>query len=488
MHLSALAAVVLLLILPACDVLGPDEEAPYAVRVGETGIVMEPGEVLTLSLDVRDERHGGPVENPRAHWWTDAPDVVRISDDVSGRIEALSPGTAAIWVEVGGSRDSATVVVFDEGAAPSHRWSAVSSARTGACALDVAGAAYCWGSNTFGRLGNGTRRTLTHTYRPVRVNAPAAFEEIGAGNHFACGRTGGGEVWCWGAHLGALLGHGRTDVEHEVEPVRVDFAGRAEALTVGMQHACILDEEGNAHCWGANHVHQLGSGMDVPSSADLGGRTVAVDFDGSFTEISGTGNSTCGLTAGRDLYCWGETFGGSGTIGQRSSRPARIASPVEVHGPSPGDGGTCFLSDVGDVFCWGYNMRGQAGHPPGGSFQIPTLAEIPIQFQQVRATGGSTCGISTDGIAWCWGSNAFSFFDPELVPEPCDPSGWGCTGSPVPVAGDHRFRVLSLSTAACGVTDDHELYCWGRNENGQLGIGRPDVEATPVPQRVLDPL
>jgi alpha-tubulin suppressor-like RCC1 family protein len=41
---------------------------------------------------------------------------------------------------------------------------------------------------------------------------------------------------------------------------------------------------------------------------------------------------------------------------------------------------------------------------------------------------------------------------------------------------------------ACAISNLDELYCWGANNHGQLGIGRPDVESTHIPQRVLDPL
>jgi alpha-tubulin suppressor-like RCC1 family protein len=50
------------------------------------------------------------------------------------------------------------------------------------------------------------------------------------------------------------------------------------------------------------------------------------------------------------------------------------------------------------------------------------------------------------------------------------------------------LKTLSVIEAACGVTLEGELYCWGGNSRGQLGIGRPGVESTHIPRRVLDPL
>jgi hypothetical protein len=98
-----------------------------------------------------------------------------------------------------------------------------------------------------------------------------------------------------------------------------------------------------------------------------------------------------------------------------------------------------------------------------------------------------TCGIVPGGEAWCWGAG--SALDPtgtQLCGDPRAP--FPCTGTPVLVPGGHRFRSLSVGDATCGITLGGELYCWGENGRGQLGIGRPDLERTHIPQRVLDPL
>lgn len=451
-----------------------------------TGIALEEGETFALAASVRASASGPREPVAAGYWWSDDEDVIRVADPSAGEIEAVGTGTAAVWVEHGNLRDSATVTVVSEDDAPARRWKEVSVSHYAVCALDEAGLAYCWGHDFYGRWGQGgERREWTEAHRPVRVASNLAFEEIGRGSEFTCARTDGGEVWCWGFHNGSNLGHGRPTVEYETAPVRVDFPGQARALTVGSLHACLLDEGGSPHCWGVNMTSELGAGLDVTSSRVLGGRTVPVDFDGSLTAFNARlSRHTCGLTTEGELVCWGRLPG----AGSLETVPVPTPLPVdgEIAGIHPGGNVLCLSMEVGEPQrCRGFNQLGQAGRPPdGGSDEfVPMATDLAFEDMSIHIRMG--CGIVAGGEAYCWGDGAV--IDPAAQ-DGCE-SGDSCPGTPVPVPGGHRFRSVSVSRlVACGVTLEGELYCWGENERGQLGIGRPDVDSTPVPQRVLDPI
>jgi alpha-tubulin suppressor-like RCC1 family protein len=52
---------------------------------------------------------------------------------------------------------------------------------------------------------------------------------------------------------------------------------------------------------------------------------------------------------------------------------------------------------------------------------------------------------------------------------------------PTAVAGGHLFSQVSLGLDhSCGVTLDKQVYCWGRNSEGELGDGSTDNRSIPV--------
>jgi hypothetical protein len=75
------------------------------------------------------------------------------------------------------------------------------------CGLTAGGAAYCWGANGHGQLGNGT---TSSSATPVAVSGGHSFVSLVAGGGFYCGLDGAGEVWCWGYNGNGQLGNGGT--------------------------------------------------------------------------------------------------------------------------------------------------------------------------------------------------------------------------------------------------------------------------------------
>jgi alpha-tubulin suppressor-like RCC1 family protein len=98
------------------------------------------------------------------------------------------------------------------------------------------------------------------------------------------------------------------------------------------------------------------------------------------------------------------------------------------------------------------------------------------RFRRVESGGVHTCGITDpDNLAYCWGLND----DGQL--------GDGTRTirrTPVLVSRTLHWRQLTLGlTHTCGVTTDFHAYCWGDNGSGQLGVDNSKADRlrpTPV--------
>jgi alpha-tubulin suppressor-like RCC1 family protein len=189
------------------------------------------------------------------------------------------------------------------------------------CALNVADQAYCWGFNDQGQLGDGTTTTIfpdTGAAAPawVRpVSGGLAFDSITAGYKHTCALTAAGAAYCWGDNTYGQLGDGSTS--RSLVPVAVAGGQTFVTLSAGFYHTCGIVTTGEAYCWGRNTPNavqesvggQLGDGTttDRPLPTLVSGGL-------TFQSISAGEVSTCGVTGSSLAYCWGDNeYGQAGT-------------------------------------------------------------------------------------------------------------------------------------------------------------------------------
>jgi len=123
------------------------------------------------------------------------------------------------------------------------------------CGVTTAGAAYCWGWNQYGQLGDGT---TTDRAAPVAVQGGLSFATVSAGDFHTCGLTAAGVAYCWGGNDYGQLGDGTTT--KKATPVAVQGGLTFKALNAGGWHTCGITTDGVVYCWGANSSGTLGDG------------------------------------------------------------------------------------------------------------------------------------------------------------------------------------------------------------------------------------
>ena len=196
------------------------------------------------------------------------------------------------------------------------------------CGVTAAGVAYCWGSNEFMQLGNGSTTPYPSAV-PVAVMGGLRFTSLTAGSAYTCGLIVGGAAYCWGLNTYGQLGDGSTDSSTgnvRRAPVAVVGDLRFAVLDAGSSHTCGVTTGGAAYCWGINIRAQLGDGtINISKTAPV---TVAGTL--TFTSLAAGAFHTCGVTTGGDAYCWGENLAGElgdGSGSSYSTVPVAVANP-----------------------------------------------------------------------------------------------------------------------------------------------------------------
>jgi alpha-tubulin suppressor-like RCC1 family protein len=317
----------------------------------------------------------------------------------------LTPaGTAYCWgfnysgaLGNGTTANSATPVAVAGGLT----FAVVSAGAGYTCGVTPAGAAYCWGSNDSGALGNGT---TTNSTAPVAVAGGLRFAALTAGQDFhTCGVTPAGAAYCWGLNIAGQLGNGTVTAVDNPMPVAVSGGLTFAAVSAGGEnHTCGVTSAGAAYCWGANDWGQLGVGTTIFGST----APVAVAGGLTFAAVSAGFNHTCGLTPAGAVYCWGFNYDGelgNGTTAN-STAPVAVAGGLTFAAVSAGYRHTCGLTPAGVAYCWGSNSNGQLGVSNTTFSATPIAVAGGRTFAAVSA-GWGTCGLTPAGAVYCWGYN-----------------------------------------------------------------------------------
>jgi len=113
------------------------------------------------------------------------------------------------WSMLGGGDMSTTNALTPVLVVGGVSFAAVSAGFHHTCGVTAAGAAYCWGGNNYGELGDGTTTILTRL-SPGLVVGGVSFAAVRAGDRYTCGITAAGAAYCWGWNLYGQLGDGTT--------------------------------------------------------------------------------------------------------------------------------------------------------------------------------------------------------------------------------------------------------------------------------------
>lgn len=376
------------------------------------------------------------------------------------------------------------------------------------CALLPAGTVECWGSNANGQLGIGTLtgpETCSGapcSTTPVAVPGLSNVIAIAAGTTHSCALLSGGTVECWGSNSYGELGNGSSTGPEtcagnacSASPVPVSGLSGATAIAAGSEHSCAL-VSGTVVCWGANFFGELGDGTSSGPETCSGGACstapAAVPGLTGVTALAAGGEDTCAVLTGGSVQCWGwnpygQLGNGSSTGPETCGGNACSTSPVTVTGLSGAETITangesaCAILSGGTVKCWGFNAHGELGD--GTSTGPATCGSYACSTTPVAVSGLTgakaivqgdqhACALLSGGTVSCWGFNQEGELGDGSSTGPSTCGGNACSTAPAAVPGLSGVASLAAGGAeACAVLAGNAVDCWGANLYGELGDG-----------------
>lgn len=184
----------------------------------------------------------------------------------------------------------------------------------------------------------------------------------------------------------------------------------------------------------------------------------------AFYQVSGGNDYTCGVTTDNRAFCWGYGLLGDGSTYSQRLNPVAVSGGLRFRQVSVGSKHSCGITTDNRAYCWGDNSAGQLGDGTRSERWSPIPVAGGRQFAQVDAGSFHTCGLGyTDKRAYCWGNNNNGQLGNGTVTSRL---------TPVAVAGGRQFRHVSAGwDHSCAVTPSDVAYCWGSNKDGQAGDG-----------------
>lgn len=233
------------------------------------------------------------------------------------------------------------------------------------------------------------------------------------------------------------------------------------SVGTGGVHACVVSADGAVWCAGGNQWGYLGDNTTNDSAVPIRVKGIP-----KAVQVDGGGNSTCVVTTNQAIVCFGDNRFGLMGIGNFELDQASNRTPV--HGIatarqiSVSGAHACALLERGTVRCWGWNAYGQLGKGERVDATDPDATQgvaLPVEVKGLRdavevgAGAGHSCARLVDGTVWCWGSNE---------------NGQLGNGTKVSSAVPVRVRNITNATQlslggyfSCALLATGVVRCWG---------------------------
>ncbi|HEU4829869.1 MAG TPA: hypothetical protein VFT04_11805 [Gemmatimonadales bacterium] len=460
-------ALALLFVLACSDSVAPKGPVQHLVAVnggGQTGATLD---TLPDWLVVRVVNDGGePLAGVPVIWSSEDETGRAIPVDPVTNLDGIARAIAVLGFDDGDQPFYAQVEGFDDRAKfsltavrpPGLKAISLmnSSGANHMCAIDAEGVAWCWGSNYYGQLGDGTD---SESAIPRRVETTQRFRSIAGTWSTTCAIALDHSLWCWGLNAygegAGLFGNGSE--ESSSVPVRGGSGLLVSDIDMDFGTVCAVTTAAEAWCWGR---------IITPAGNDNASIPVKVESAEQWRDISVSGSDrVCAIAMDYEAWCWAGDEYRAATAGIAGDfrRPQLVSGVPPLIGISVSWNNQCGLVAAGGgaAVCWGRWPNGVAslaftGYPrtAGGA-----VARIVARVESVLALGA-------DGRLWMWG---------EL---PCCGTFYSPIPLQLPISGPWTEFALADEVPYGIMATDSIVYRWS---SSPFSRGVADLLPHPMP-------
>ena len=403
--------------------------------------------------------------------------------------------------------------------------------------LDKKGEVLSSGYNTYGNLGNNatqTRKSFDKVIEKYETITTGEGEEtqttttpiylsgvksIQAGNEFAVAIKEDGTAISWGYNGYSQSSNGTTtsnllpvDLKYGKDKEKID---KIINVSAGEGTIVVTREDGKVWTIGKNYSGQLGNSSAVNSNEFVCISKPVLLFEETPIRIKGIGqnkNAKVNMSQGFNLLYTTiedtdltyqiknekiatveETTGKITAVkkgktavtvtdkksGETTSADVYVLGEEDVTFPQieTQNYSTVTLKSNGEIWSYGYNGYGQLGTGDTTYKVLPTYTGIN-NITQISLGGTHTLALDTEGHVWSWGYNGYGELGNGTTTSSTEkvqvksPDGEGVLENIVAIsAGNYHSIALDK---------DGNVYTWGYNGYGQLGLGNTTNTVLPV--------
>lgn len=389
------------------------------------------------------------------------------------------------------------------------------------------GEVYTWGYNGYGNLGDGTKSTRV---QPVKVileegQTLKGVETVSAGSNHVLAKLENGNLYGWGN--GATYQFGNVSTVVKTKAIQITYDNEGEPIenglvvSAGYNHSSIAKEDGTVWTTGKNNYGQCGDLTTINKTSWVSISEVRITVEDSEVIIPAIGDTKKiepKISLGFNLI-YNSSKQGEYTFESKNEEIATVDSTsgvvtgvkrgkvkiavteksldktiyVDVYVLREGDiafpsvktyeSTTVALKADGTVWTWGLGNTNMLGYNETNNQVAPVKVPGLENIIKIAVGTNHVLALKNDGTVWAWGTNTYGQLGrgsntlSEIPIQVRDESGYDYLTNIKYIAAGNQVSMA--------IDKNGNLYTWGLNNYGQLGINSKTNQTLPVKNQYL---